>query len=189
MIKSISATVIAAAAMLVAGAASADISPNGVYSLGSPSNLQVAQSVTLPNCTVTWSNVLTVSGFVASPPPSSNGTGVVAANGKSLGGPGLCSGVSLLNNWTVTADPVAGSDPNLKPIIISGFWAKTLNGECGSSTQTIKANYNVSLQRIEIDASVAGWYYVIPPIPPKVTKACTIKGYVNVSSPLTITNP
>lgn len=181
MIKSISATVIAAAAMLVAGTASAGITPPGTYSLGgaSGSNLDVAQSVSLPGCTINWSNVLTVSG----------GTASVAANGKSLGGPGLCSGVSLLSNWTVTADALPGSDPNLKPITISGFWAKTLNGECGSSTQTIKANYNVALQRIEIDASVAGWYYLIPPIPPKITKACTIKGYVNVSSPLTITNP
>jgi hypothetical protein len=173
MIKSVSMTVIAAAAMLVAGTASAGITPPGTYSLGgtSGSNLDVSQSVSLTGCTINWANVLTVAG----------GTGAVAANGKSLGGAGLCSGVSLKNNWTVTAGATANA------VVITGFWAKTLNGECGSATQVVNGTYSATpTPRIIINASVAGWYDVIPGIGPRITKDCTINGYVGVSSPLTV---
>ncbi|MNK91186.1 hypothetical protein D3C87_1112730 [compost metagenome] len=175
MIKSISTTVISAAAILVAGTASAGITPNGTYSLGgaaaTDSNLDVSQSVSLTGCKVNWANALTVSG----------GTATAAVLGKTLSVGSLCSGVSLKNNWSIAAGSTANA------VVITGFWAKTLNGECGSATQVVNGTYSPTPSpRINISASVSGWYDVIPGIGPRVIKDCTINGFVGLSAPLTV---
>ena len=174
MMKSISATVIAVSAMLLAGTASAGITPNGVYSLGgaasTDSNLNVSQSVSLTGCKINWPNSLTVSG----------GVGNAAVTGSTLSVGSLCSGVSLQNNWTVSA---VGT--NL--VQIYGFKAKTLNGECGGTTASFNGSYDPVTGNVTINASVPGWYDVIPGIGPRIIKDCTINGYVKIAPGLVVT--
>lgn len=127
MNKSIFAALLASGAMLAAGAASAQISPQSPVTVDLV--VDAFQSVLVTNCTATVAG--TVSGNTLS----------LATNGVTFSGAGACSAVTLTSDITITYSPTSSSAANID---ISNINTTSVLGTCNQGGGTISGTANLS---------------------------------------------